>query len=205
MRRLLHSSLLILVLAVLTWSVIAPHDYPTWWMEVTPALVGLVILAAIYPRFQFTPMVCVLIALHMILLMVGGHYTYARVPLFDWVKEWTGWTRNDYDRLGHFAQGFVPALIAREILLRRNVLAKRAWIPFLVVCICLAISASYELIEWGAALALGQGADDFLGSQGDIWDTQEDMFMALIGATCAVLFFSAWHNRQLKKMEIKEQ
>jgi putative membrane protein len=168
-------------------------------MEVIPALIGLIVLAATYPRFRFTQLVYILIALHMILLMVGGHYTYARVPLFEWCKNWFGWTRNNYDRLGHFAQGFVPALIAREILIRRHVLAKRGWIPFLVISICLAISASYELLEWAAALSMGQGADEFLATQGDIWDTQNDMFMALIGASCAIVFCSRWHDRLIEK------
>jgi putative membrane protein len=195
-----HLTLLAVVLTVLLWSVVRPYEYGTWWMEVTPALIGLIVLAAVYKRFQFTPLVCVLIAIHMMILMVGGHYTYARVPLFDWIRDALGATRNDYDRVGHFAQGFVPALIAREILLRLGVLSRRRWLPFLVVCICLAISVSYEFIEWGAALAMGKGADDFLGTQGDIWDTQEDMFTALIGAVCAVTFFTRWHDRQLERL-----
>lgn len=192
-----HLGLLFTVLVVLAWSAIRPYEWGTWWLEVIPALVALIILAVIYPHFQFSRLVCVCIALHMIILMVGGHYTYARMPLFDHCKEWLGWTRNHYDRVGHFAQGFVPALIAREILARQQVLAKRRWMPFLVVSICLAISAFYEFLEWGAALALGSGADEFLATQGDVWDTQSDMFMALIGAVTAVALFSRWHDRSM--------
>lgn len=191
-------TLLVMVLIVLIWSAIHPYDRATWWMEVIPALIGIATLVALYPRFRLSQLVCVFLALHMIILMVGGHYTYARVPLFDYGKEWFGWTRNHFDRVGHFAQGFVPALIAREVLLRQGVIARRGWLPFLVVCICLAISATYEFIEWGAALWLGQGADEFLGSQGDIWDTQTDMFMALIGAVCAMLFFARWQDRSIQ-------
>lgn len=193
-------ALLAIVLIVLAWSAIGPFDRATWWMEVIPALVGIVTLVALYPRFRFSELVCVLIALHMIILMVGGHYSYARVPLFDYCKDWFGWTRNHFDRVGHFAQGFVPALIAREVLLRQGVIARRGWLPFLVVCICLALSASYEFLEWGAALWLGQGADEFLGTQGDIWDTQTDMFLAGIGAIGAMLFFSRWHDRSLREV-----
>lgn len=188
------------VLIVAAWSAQAPYNWPTWWMEVTPALAGMVILAVLYPRWRFCRLTVAFIALHMMILFVGGHYTYARVPLFDWIRDWCGGQRNDFDRVGHFAQGFVPALIAREILLRRGVLARPGWVSFLVACICLALSASYELIEWTAAVILGQGADDFLGTQGDPWDTQKDMLTAFIGAWCALLFFYRWQDRSMAKL-----
>lgn len=194
-----HVALFVVVLGVLIWSAIRPYEWGIWWLEVTPALVGLIVLPLIYPRFQFSRLVLVCIALHMVILIIGGHYTYARMPLFDLFKEWFGWSRNHYDRVGHFAQGFVPALMAREILLRNQVVANRGWLPFLVVCICLAISVSYEFLEWGAALALGHGADEFLSTQGDVWDTQSDMFMALLGALTAVFFFSRWQDRSMAK------
>ena len=185
---------------VLAWSAWKPHDYPTWWLEVLPALLALVVLAATRKRFPLTPLVYWLILLHAVILMVGGHYTYAEVPLGDWVMEWTGGSRNNYDKLGHFAQGFVPAVVAREILLRNQVVARRAWLSPIVVSICLAISAFYELIEWWVALLSGEGAEAFLGTQGYIWDTQSDMFLALGGAVFALLLLSGWHDRQLRKL-----
>jgi putative membrane protein len=172
----------------------------TWWLEIFPGLAGLIVLMATYRRFRFTTLCYTLIALHICLLCVGGHYTYARVPLFDWLREAFGWHRNHYDRLGHFAQGLVPAMIAREIFIRLNVIAKRGWMPFLVVCVCMAISAFYELIEWWTALASGDAAVSFLGTQGDVWDTQEDMCMALIGAICALIFLRPWQDRQLARL-----
>jgi putative membrane protein len=196
-----HLALLIAVVAVILWSCWWPYDRFTWWLEVTPGLAGLVILLATYRRFRFTTLCYTLIALHICVLCVGGHYTYARVPLFDWLKPLFGWQRNNYDRLGHFMQGFVPAIIAREVLLRLEILKRKNWLPFLVMSICLAISALYELIEWRTALASGAAANDFLGTQGDVWDTQEDMCVALIGAASALLFFSAIHNRALRKLE----
>ena len=182
---------------VLAWSAWKPHDYPTWWLEVLPALLALVILAATRKRFPLTPLAYWLILVHSVILMVGGHYTYAEVPLGDWVMEWTGGARNNYDKLGHFAQGFVPAIIAREILVRNRVVARRGWLPFIVVCICLAISAFYELIEWWVALLSGEGAESFLGTQGYAWDTQSDMALALAGAVLALLLLTRLHNRQL--------
>ena len=178
-----------------------PKDRLTWWLEVAPGLAGIFILLATYRRFQFTTLVYALIALHICVLCVGGHYTYARVPLFDWLRPVFGWQRNHYDRLGHFAQGLVPAMIAREIFIRLNVVAKRGWMPFLIVCVCLAISAFYELIEWWTALVSGDAAGSFLGTQGDVWDTQEDMLMALIGAICALIFLRPWQDRQLARMQ----
>jgi putative membrane protein len=196
-----HLALLLTVIVVILWSGWRPHDRFTWWLEVTPGLAGLVLLLATYRRFRFTTLCYTLIALHICVLCVGGHYTYARVPLFDWLRPLFSWQRNNYDRLGHFMQGFVPAIIAREVIIRFGVLARRNWLPFLVVSICLAISALYELIEWWTALLCGGAANDFLGSQGDVWDTQSDMCVALVGATCAVILLSAVHNRAIRKLE----
>ncbi|MEY2562561.1 MAG: putative rane protein [Verrucomicrobiota bacterium] len=194
-----HLALLLIVTAVLCWSGWRPHDRFTWWLEVAPGLAGLAILFATYRRFELTTLCYILIALHICVLCVGGHYTYARVPLFDWLRTFFGWHRNHYDRLGHFMQGFVPAIITREVLIRLGVVTRKKWLPFLVVCVCLAISAFYELTEWWTALISGSAANDFLGSQGDAWDTQADMCLALIGAICALLFLSAVHDRALRK------
>ena len=196
-----HLALLVTVVLVMLWSAWEPHDRLTWWLEITPGLVALGVLLATYRRFRFTTLCYTLIAVHICVLCVGGHYTYARVPLFDWLRPIFAWQRNNYDRLGHFLQGFVPAIISREILIRVDVLARKNWLPFLVVSICLAISAFYELIEWWTALLSGAAANDFLGSQGDVWDTQSDMWVALIGALSAVLFLSAVHNRAIQKLE----
>lgn len=199
-----HRFPVILALAyfpILGWSAIHPFDYPTWFLEVFPALAGGLILAFTYRRFPFTHLVYLCIFLHAIILTVGGHYTYARVPWFGDLSQWLGWSRNHYDRLGHFAQGFVPALIAREILLRKEVVVKKAWLFFLVICICLAISAFYELIEWWTALVSRDAAESFLGTQGDVWDTQWDMFMALVGAHVAQVFFAKLQDRQIKKLK----
>jgi len=185
---------------VLTWSAWAPHDYPTWWLEVLPALAALVILAVTRKRFPLTPLAYGLILVHAVILMIGGHYTYAEVPLGDWVRDWTGGVRNDYDKLGHFAQGFVPAIIAREVLVRLRVVTRRGWIALLVVALCLAISAFYELIEWWVALLSGTAAEAFLGTQGYVWDTQSDMFYALVGATAAMVFLTRVHDRQLRDL-----
>jgi putative membrane protein len=192
--------LLVAVVAVLVWSVIDCHDVPTWALEVAPAVAGLAVILPTWRRFPLTPLLSTLIALHMAILAVGGHYTYALVPAGDWVKEWLHLSRNHYDRLGHFAQGFVPAMIARELFLRLGVVGKHGWRNFLIVCVCMAISAIYELGEWAVALALGQASDAFLGTQGDVWDTQTDMFLALIGACTALLIFSGWHDRQIARL-----
>jgi putative membrane protein len=196
-----HFALLAAVVLVLLWSSWQPHDRFTWWLEVTPGLVGLLLLLATYRRFRFTTLCYTLIALHICVLCVGGHYTYARVPLFDWLRPIFAWQRNNYDRLGHLMQGFVPAIIAREVLLRFNIIARKNWLPFLVVSICLGISAFYELIEWWTAMASGAAANDFLGSQGDVWDTQSDMCLALVGAISALVLLSALHNRALRNVE----
>ena len=193
--------LLASVLGVIVWSGIGPHDRLTWWLEVAPALLGLLALFFTRHHFRFTPLLQTLIALHMILLAVGGHYTYAEVPAGFWVRDLLHLGRNHYDRLGHFAQGLVPALIAREIILRRGIVPSKAWTGFFAVCIAMAISAVYELIEWVTAELYGQNADAFLGGQGDIWDTQKDMACALLGALCAIFVLRRWHDSQLHKRE----
>ena len=189
--------LIVIVLAALVASGIAPTDRPTWLMEVAPVLIALPILIATRQRFPLTDLLAVLIALHALVLILGGTYTYAHVPFGFWLQDMLGTARNPYDKIGHFMQGFVPAMVAREILLRGDFVRGRRMVGFLCVCVAMAISACYELIEWGAAVALGQGADEFLGTQGDVWDTQSDMFMALIGATAALLLLARWHDRQL--------
>lgn len=185
---------------VLAWSAWKPHDYPTWWLEVTPALIVLILLAATRRKFPLTSLAYALILAHAVILMVGGHYTYAEVPAGDWLRDLVGGTRNNYDKLGHLAQGFVPAVVAREILLRNRVVAGRGWLAFLVVCICLAISAFYELLEWWVAVLSAEAAESFLGTQGYQWDTQSDMFLALLGAVLALLTLSRLHDRQLRQL-----
>jgi putative membrane protein len=201
-------SVLVLLLCsftiVLTWSAIHPHDYFTWALEIVPAVLGLAALAITYPKFRFTSFVYLLITLHACILFVGGHYTYAEVPLFNWIRGHFHLPRNDYDRVGHFAQGFVPALVAPEVLLRQKIVLRRGWLFFIVLSICLAVSATYELLEWRVAVATGSAADAFLGTQGDPWDTQEDMATAAIGALTALLFFTRWHDRLISRMEIKK-
>lgn len=190
-----------LVLAALVASGIDPYDRLTWWMEVLPAMIALVVVGATRERFPLTELVLVLIAVHALILILGGAYTYARVPLGFWLQDAFDFERNPYDRIGHLAQGFVPAMIARELLIRLKVLARRgAWLFFLVCCICLAISALYELIEWQAAVLMGQGATEFLGTQGDPWDTQADMALALLGSMLAQVLLSRWHDRQLQAL-----
>lgn len=185
---------------VLVWSAIAPRDYFTWFLEVLPALIALPLLIATRRRFPLTPLAYWLILVHAVILMVGGHYTYAQVPLFDWLREALGWQRNNYDKVGHLAQGFVPALLAREILVRLRVVRGRGWLNFLILCFCLALSAAYELIEWGVAVASGDNAVAFLATQGDPWDTQSDMAFALLGAGLALLTLARLHDRQLARL-----
>ncbi len=214
-----------LLLPVLAWSAVRPHDYFTWFLEVAPVLAGVPLMLAVQRRFPLSTLLLVLVWLHCVILIFGGHYTYARVPLGEWWMQWFGWTRNNYDKLGHFAQGFVPAILAREILLRTSPLGDRGnsrktngpfgsaqgndlasvarpsrWLGFLVVSVCLAFSAFYELVEWRVAVASGSAADDFLGTQGDVWDTQSDMACALVGAVMAIVFFSRLHDRSLAKL-----
>jgi putative membrane protein len=191
---------LTLYFAVLIWSAIAPKDYPTWWLEVLPALIGLSVMALTYKRFPLTPLLYGLILIHCIILMVGGHYTYAEVPLFDWIRDALGQSRNNYDKVGHLAQGFIPVMIARELLIRKQVVNGEGWMHFFCVCFVLAFSALYELIEWLVAAIYGGSAEAFLGTQGYVWDTQSDMLWALIGGISALILLKNWHNRQLKDL-----
>jgi len=184
-------------LTALICSAIAPKDFYIWFLEVLPAMIAAGVLVVTRRRFPLTPLVYTLILVHSLILMQGGHYTYAEEPFFNWLKEVLGWPRNNYDKLGHFAQGFIPAMVAREILLRKAVVSGRGWLNFLVVCVCLAISAFYELIEWWVAVLSGTGADAFLATQGYVWDTQSDMGFALLGAILALLLFAKVHDRQL--------
>ncbi|MGR0303871.1 DUF2238 domain-containing protein [Acinetobacter beijerinckii] len=195
---LCFGTMILVILLVI--SGIQPFDRITWWLEVTPVLIVLPLLFATYKAFPLTAILYVLIFSHAIVLIVGGAYSYARVPLGFEIAQWFSLDRNPYDKLGHFMQGFVPTMVAREILIRNHILAKGKILSFIVICIVLAISASYELIEWAAALSLGQGAEEFLGTQGDEWDTQSDMFFALIGSITALLLLSRWHDRQIAKL-----
>ena len=192
--------LLTIVVVVFVWSGISPHDRFTWVLEVFPVMLAVPVLIYVYPRFRFTPLAYILIALHAVILMVGGKYTYAEVPLGFWMKEAFGFARNHYDRIGHFAQGFVPAIVAREILVRQSPLRGSRWLPFFIICFCLAFSAFYELIEFWTALSTGGAAEAFLGTQGDPWDTQWDMMLALIGSITALLLLPRWHDRQLRRL-----
>jgi putative membrane protein len=206
-----------LLAPVLGWSAIAPHDYYTWFLEIVPVFIGLPLALAAHRRFPLSRLLLVLLWWHCVILIFGGHYTYARVPLGDWAMHWFGWTRNNYDKLGHFAQGFVPAILVRELLLRTSPLKNGGngsfdpaqgigsgkpsrWLPFLVVSVCLAFSATYELVEWLVAVTSGAAADDFLGTQGDPWDTQTDMAMALVGAVVAMRVMPRWHDRSLARL-----
>jgi putative membrane protein len=191
---------LIVFLLALGWSAYRPADRFTWWLEVFPALAALAVLLVTRHSFRLTPLAYTLVLAHCIILMVGGHYTYAHVPLFDWLGELFGWQRNNFDKLAHFAQGFVPAVLARELLLRKAVVNGRGWLGFLVVCFCLALSATYELLEWQVAVLSGTAADAFLGTQGYVWDTQSDMAFALCGAIVSVLLMGRYHDRQLQAL-----
>ncbi len=201
------------LLPVVVWSWIAPQDQFTWWLEVAPAFVGVPLMLWSQKRFPLSTMLLVLLWLHIVVLLVGGHYTYAKVPFFDWIRDLTGGARNNYDKLGHFTQGFVPAILTREILLRTSPLGgcggkafdsvapkPSRWLGFLVGSVCLAFSALYELIEWLTAISTGEAAEAFLGTQGDVWDTQTDMAWALAGAIVALVLLSRWHNRSVAKV-----
>lgn len=186
-------------LAVFAWSAVAPTDRLTWILEVSPAVLAAIVLAVTYHSFRLTSLVYLLILSHCIILMIGGHYTYAEVPLFDQLQEVFGFERNNYDKVGHFFQGFVPAMVAREILIRMHVITRPGWRNFFIVCFCLAFSAFYELIEWWVAIASNTGAEAFLGTQGYVWDTQSDMLLALLGAITALLSLARLHDRQLAR------
>ncbi|AUD59219.1 DUF2238 domain-containing protein [Shewanella sp. PP-He15 brown] len=190
-------------LLVLVWSVINPADSFTWWLEAVPALVAVPLLFFTRKRFPLTPLVYVLVLAHCCVLFVGAHYTYAEVPLFDTIAHWMGSERNNYDKLGHFAQGFIPAMLAREIMLRNQAVKPGAWCAFLVTCFVLAFSAFYELIEWWVAVATGEGAEAFLGTQGYVWDTQSDMLMALIGAIVALVLLSRFQDKQIAALKLR--
>jgi putative membrane protein len=199
----MHTNLWLAVamLPVLIWSAWKPWDWVTWWLEVVPVFVGFVALFIGQAKgWRLSNFALLLIGVHMVVLMVGGHYTYARVPLGEWAKEWLDTPRNHYDRLGHFLQGLVPAVICREIFLRNDVIGHRGWLGFCVVCVCLAISAVYELLEWAAALVSVEASESFLGMQGDQWDTQSDIFLALIGALVSVLVLRKLHDRSMAKL-----
>lgn len=189
------------IFGVLIWSGVNPADRLTWVLEVVPVLVALPVLYLTRERFPLTTLAYVLILVHAIILMVGGHYTYAEVPIGDWVRDAFNGTRNNYDKLGHLAQGFIPAIVAREVVIRLGVFSSRAWMNLFVVSLCLAISALYELIEWWVALLSDEAADAFLGTQGYVWDTQSDMALALLGAILAIALLGSLHDRQIDGLE----
>lgn len=191
--------LLIIFTATLLWSITNPKEGFTCFLEIIPAIIGVLILALTFKKFQFTSFTYTLILIHCIILFIGGHYTYAEVPFFDYIKEMFHQSRNNYDKVGHFAQGFVPAMIIRELFIRKKVIANQSFLNFIIVSICLAISAAYEWIEWGVSIATGDGGDAFLGTQGYLWDTQSDMLFATIGAITALLLFSKMQDKQLIK------
>ncbi|MGB7403475.1 MAG: DUF2238 domain-containing protein [Arcobacter sp.] len=190
---------LIIFITIFIWSGINPKDQFTWFLEVFPAIFGFIILAYTYKSFKLTSLTYTLILIHCIILMVGGHYTYAEVPLFDTIKEVLNQSRNNYDKVGHFAQGFIPTIIAREILVRKNIITFPKWRNFFIICFCLAFSAFYELIEWFVAIFSGEDATAFLGTQGYIWDTQSDMGFALLGSILSLILLSKYHDKQLNK------
>ncbi len=193
--------LILLFFLGLLISAIHPHDYFTWLLEVFPAVTGLIILILTYKRFQFSFFTYSMILLHCYILFIGGHYTYAEVPLFEWIKELFHQSRNNYDKVGHFAQGFIPALIIRELFIRKEIVKPTAWLPFLTVCTCATISVCYEFLEWFVAVCTGDSSDSFLGTQGYVWDTQSDMLFACIGATCTVLLLPEIHNSSMQKVK----
>ena len=188
--------------SVLIWSGISPKDYPTWVLEVFPALIAIAVLFFTRNSFPLTTLTYTLILVHCVILMVGGHYTYAEVPIGEFFRDAFDGSRNNYDKLGHLAQGFVPVIVAREIVIRKNVFSSKAWMNFFIVSMCLGISAFYELLEWWVALSSGEAADAFLGTQGYVWDTQSDMGLALVGAIAALVLFSGMHDRQLSGMSV---
>ena len=193
---------LLIWIPVLVWSGIEPFDRATWWMEVAPVLIAAPLLLLTARRFPLTPLLYALVCVHGVVLMIGGHYTYARVPAGFWVQEWFDLSRNHYDRLGHFLQGFEPAILAREVLWRTGAVARRSWLAPVSFAFALAFSAFYELLEWWAALIYGSGADEFLATQGDVWDTQWDMFLAAMGALLALALLGRWHDRQMHRSHL---
>ncbi|WP_017258710.1 DUF2238 domain-containing protein [Pedobacter arcticus] len=198
-----HYILIIFFFVGLLSSAINPHVYLTWLMEVFPAIIGLVILIFTFKSFQFSYLTYVFILIHCYILFIGGHYTYAKVPLFDWIKEALDQNRNNYDKVGHFIQGFVPAMIARELFIRKHIVKERSWLAFFTICTCVTISVLYEFLEWLIAIVSGESAESFLGTQGYVWDTQSDMLYAMIGAICMVLFLAKLQDKQLMKIKAK--
>ena len=194
-----HVLLIILFFIGLIISAINPHDYFTWLLEVFPAILGFIVLALTYKRFQFSYLTYVFILLHCYVLFIGGHYTYAEVPAFNWLRDIFHQARNNYDKVGHFTQGFVPAMIARELFIRLGVIKKRNWVAFLTICVCTTISVLYEFLEWFVSIVSGQSGDSFLGTQGYIWDTQSDMLYAMIGAICMVIFMAQAQDKAIAK------
>ena len=188
---------LFIFFSVFIWSVINPKDLFTWFLEVLPAIIALIVLAFTYKKFRLTSLVYTLILIHCIILMVGGHYTYANVPLFDFIKEILQQDRNNYDKLGHLAQGFIPAMVAREIIIRKSIITIESWRNFFIICFCLALSAFYELVEWWVAIFTNEASNDFLGTQGYIWDTQSDIAWALLGSVLALILLRKYHTKQL--------
>ena len=201
----MNKTWLVIFFSVLVWSVINPKDYLTWLLETAPAMAAFIVLMATRQFFPLTGLAYGLILFLSLILMIGGHYTYAEVPLFEWFKDVFGQDRNNFDKLGHFAQGFVPAIVSREIIIRNNVLNNINWLNFFVICICLAISAFYELIEWWVAIVSKEAAESFLGTQGYIWDTQSDMAFALVGAMVALVSLKQAHDRQIGELIAKQQ
>ncbi|GAA0071132.1 DUF2238 domain-containing protein [Clostridium sardiniense] len=199
-----HLLLLLTLIGVFIWSVINPKDLFTWFLEILPALIGILVLIYLYPKYKFSNFLYLLIWIHAIILIVGGHYTYAEMPVFNLIRDTFGLSRNYYDRLGHFAQGFIPAIIVREVLIKNEVLNKKKYLSFIVICICLTISASYELLEFGVARVTGDSAESFLGTQGDIWDTQWDMLMALIGSITSLSLLDSYHDKKLNQEILKD-
>jgi putative membrane protein len=196
----IYPVLIVLFFAGLIVSGINPHDYFTWILEVFPAILGFIVLALTFKRFRFSNLTYIMILVHCYVLFIGGHYTYAEVPAFNWIKEIFHQTRNNYDKVGHFTQGFVPAMIARELFIRLQVVQKKSWLGFLTVCVCVTISVLYEFLEWFVAIISGGSGDSFLGTQGYIWDTQSDMLYAMIGATCMVIFFGKLQDEAVRKV-----
>ena len=197
-----HILLLLTLIPVFLWSLIKCFDLYTWALEAAPVIIGCVILISVYRKFRLTNLVYILIWLHAVILLIGAHYTYARMPLFNWIADVFDLSRNHYDRLGHFIQGFIPAILAREILLRTSPLKQGKWLFVIVISICLAISAAYELLEWTVAVIAKTAAEAFLGTQGDNWDTQKDMALCLLGAVTSLITLSKFHNKDLKNIKI---
>jgi putative membrane protein len=199
-----HWLKILLFIAGLSLSAIQPFDYFTWFLEITPAIVGLLILIFTYKSFRFTELTYFFILIHCYILFIGGHYTYAEVPIFNWIKDVFGQARNNYDKVGHFAQGFIPGLIARELFIRKQVVKKGFWLSLITVCVCLSVSVVYELGEWMVAVLTGASSEHFLGTQGYVWDTQSDMLYALIGVVCMLLFMSRIQDRSIARLEDRQ-